>query len=233
MAKLAGGVLDELSEFFGRQTTDADVLCAQAYEPKGSGYDPATDMRLVRLVARAQRFDRSTWARVKRVVDELPADVVDVLRRAVARPDGGYPLVACRLPSALARGRELAEQAARERMLEAVHAVAVRRGIRGIALATLVLDADQARPVVVLPTDVEAATTRAVMHGIIDVGDEATFVVEAAVDAYVAARATVGGMKRADQARRRREREALLDEQLGVLASREARRFERRMKRAA
>lgn len=230
MGKLTQGILEELTAYFhGEHGGDAAIV-AQSYEPRGSGYDPATDARLARLVLR--RRTNQDWARVRRVIDELAAPVVEVLRLAVV--GGGVLAVAACLPSALAQGRELAIAQVRERELDFVFAVAVKRGLSPMTCAMRVLEADvRIRNVHVTPREIERATELAVRHGQIDVEDEATAVVDQAVDAYVAARDALKATKRAAKAERERERQALLDEALGKKRRKERERFEAKLRRAS
>lgn len=230
MGKLTQGILEELTAYFHGEHGGEAAIRAQSYEPHGTGYDPATDARLARLVLR--RRTNQEWARVRRVIDELAAPVVEVLRLVVA--GGGVLAVAARLPSALAQGRELAIAQARERELDLVYTIAVQRGLSPMTCAMRVLEADaRIRNVHVTSREVELTTALAVRHGQIDVDDEANAVVDQAVDAYVTARERLKATKRAVKAERERERQALLDEALGKRRRKERERFEAKLRRAS
>lgn len=228
-------VRDELAEYFSNPLGGhGPGVSAQSYDPHGGGFDPATDMRLVNLLRTARGQGRSNWGRIKRIVDELPPAVVATLRLALTH----HAYVGARLPEALRLGRAVAEGETIANELVAVERVARLRGLSGMAVAQRVLEVEAdyrsgRRSLRLDPRTVEATTLSSILHGVIDVRDATDAVIDQAVDAYVAARAAVGGMKRSHKARLRREREALLDEMLGKVRAKEARRFERRLRGAA
>ncbi len=218
MGKLTQSIRDELTEYFQSWRGGEHELAAQSYEPGGTGYDPATNSRLASLVM--HRRVNPEWARVRRVIDELTAPIVEVLRLAVSSSGDRFIAVACRLPSAKVLGRELALAGARERELDAVRLVHRRRGDSPMTCAMRVLEveaefANGRRRPHVSPWEIDHVTALGVTHGDIDVDDEAEAVVDAAVDAYVAARDALRATKRGDKARRRAEAERVLDELLG------------------
>jgi len=234
MGKLTAAIYDELTAYFTAPATAPTGIGAQTYEPHASvAYSPVTDTRLVRLVHVSRSIGTTAWARVQRVVDELPAAQVEVLRLACAAPSEGYPLVAARLPSALAQGRVLAESMAVELRLEAAYNAARRDGASGMVVACRVLERERElrlRAVRVSEADVRDATLRAVLHDVIDVADEANAVVDQAVDAYVAARERTRATKRAFRADVAKARVALLDELLGKKRRKATARFEARLR---
>lgn len=234
MGKLTQGILDELTAYF-REGADHAAVRAQAYEPHGVGFDPATDTRLVTLMAR-HRDPRARLAHM--ALDELATGHVVVLRLATQAPAPGFPAVACRLPSAQAQGRAMAAVEARERALGVELALARWRGLSPMTCAVRVLEADAAleggrRELRVTEREVERATWLGVAHGLIDVGAEATATVDEAVDAYVAAREALRAARRAERDGRRAEAAAAVDAALGRQEARERARLARRLRGAA
>lgn len=238
--KLTEGILEELREYFSSWMGGDQDVAAQGYEFGGHEYDPATDKRLARLVL--HRCINPEWARVRRIIDEMTAPTVEVLRLAVANASKGYPLVACLLPSALAQGRALALAAARENALDLELRIARRLRLSPMACAMRVLAMDAEfqtgrRRLQVTSAEVRRATELGVTHGDIDVADESTGIVNAAVDQYTDARERLDATRRAMKARRAAENERLLEEALGKVRRRRERReresYERRIRRAS
>lgn len=236
MGKATAGVLEELAQFFGAQALGGIGVApirAQSYQPGGSGgYDPVTDMRLANLVASG--LTQKQWARTRQALDELSAADVEVLRLACGdRHDERFPRVAAQLPEALEQGRRIAERWARTAQLEELHRVLRQRGVSGVAAAQRILEEEPRVRVRVGWREVQRAAYVGVREGEIDVGEQATARVDAAVEAYVRARDAVPSMKRA---KREREERRCAEYRASLRASREEKeraRFEARLRRAA
>lgn len=233
MSKLTHGDIQELTAFFSSTLTAGmriSALAAQSYEPRGQGYQPTTDIRLATLVIRGVRSGRGDWAQMKRVIDELPEAHVEILHLAC----GGREQIACRTPAAMAVGRRLAEENARMYELGFVLDDARREGCSGIAVAMRVLEADRRlRPRPIYLHDVLMQASRAIAEGLVDVDAETDAVIDAAADAYHAARTLVFTGKRQRQLREEKRRQVVLDLELGKIRAKEAARFERRLRNAS
>lgn len=233
MGKATRGVLEELAQFFGAQVMagiGAVPIRAQSYEPGGSGgYNPVTDTRLANLVANG--LTQKQWARTRQALDELSAADVEVLRLASADREG-FTRVAAQLPEALEQGRRLAERCARMTLLEELHRVLRQRGVGGVTAAQRILEEEaRIRPRVGW-REVQRAALVGVREGEIDVGEQATARVEAAVEAYVRARDAIGSHKRARCEREERRRAELRASLRASREEKERARFEARLRRA-
>lgn len=260
---LTSGDIAELTYFFTTPDAGAlrgEVLAAQTYEPKGSGtYDPYTDTRLVTLVTSAVRASKSEATRVKRVLEHLLEATdgrkhFDILRRAFEPLEGKrqvlpleefrYPEVARITPAALEAGVELAQAEERTRLLEAAYEAARVSGCSSISTAARVLETDRRLElygVRVHDSDVRSAAGRAIERAmnprdaalLTAVKKQMLDLVNAAGDAYRAARDDLGASRRRDRAERRKANEDLLAELLGKKHRKERERFEARLRRAS
>lgn len=248
MRKLTAADVQELTAYFMTLAPVGAVsgLAAQTYEPGGGGtYTPVTDTRLVRLCEGAKRLAASDWARTKRVIDQMldaPGGdaCVFTLRLACWDPGAGWPEIACRTPTALRLGRQVAEEQERHNLLQGVYDDTVSRGQSPMTVAMRVIEAD--RRLYVAGIRVDDSRVRDTAHRLISSGksghalDAVTQETDAAVDiaakALRAARDQVGASARK---RREAEEQRRRDFRAELRADREAKqtaRYEARLRRA-
>lgn len=233
MEKLTSADEQELTWWFGTPAPaqEAGHIAAQSYDPKGSGFDPSTNLTLEKMVFGTLRRGVDHWKRVKVVLDRVgegPAGRwhLEILRRAFGNPapvaalaDGfTHPAIAVVTAKAIERARSLTFHEEQMRMLEATDAAARLRGCSPGTVATRVYEAfedteSRIRPHIsdqLVSANAFRVLDRALKGGdeafLSQVRDEMQAILDAAGDAYRRARKELGATRR--EAKRETQRAA-------------------------
>lgn len=233
-------VLGEVGLYFGTVRGDGYALVAQSFEPRSSvSYTPEADNRLVRMMNEAKYWSKSDQFRIKKVVDELPASVISVLRLAFWNRRDEIGSV---LPSAAIQIREkgldrdLKLARCEEKMvseLSDLYAALTKNGsgTTPFSLITSIFRRIDELEWLALGTELTPADTKmvarlAIKSGAIDVSAEVNAIIEGACDIYLAMRERLEGTKRAHKAQVRQESAESFDDMMGKKKRKSRARFE-------